>query len=288
MAYKKHTLKYVFNSASGTTLDGTNDTMTVTDMRSICRVTFVAGIGGTQAEVTLYGLSMSTISILSAKGIGAVTSAKVQIQMKIYADDTMIFNGMIYSAYANMNSVPEAGLVISALCGLDISRTASKDFSLKGKASAEEILKSLCTPYGYSVTAYGIDGYYGENPHFTGSPLEQIRQLCYSFKFDFAIQGTEVSVWPHVDGKTSSTIAVVSPENGLIGYPVFTPNGITYQTTFSPLLAIGFRVRISTSIPNMSGQYMNNVVEHYLSSWTKDGPWLTLCQASLIQSEEAS
>ena len=289
MSYEKHTLTYVFDAASGSTLGDTGQTtMTISDVRSLCHVSVMAGIGGTQAEVKIYGLGPDTTSMISAKGIGQVTNTTLQINMKIYADGTEIFNGMIYSAYANMNEAPEVGLIISAMCGLDIARKSTKDFSLKGKASAKDILNSLCTPFGYTVNTFGIDGYNGENSHFTGSPIEQIRQLCNSFNFSYVIEGKVITVWPNKSGIEKNVIATVSPTNGLIGYPVFTMNGISFQTTFTPLLAIGYKVQLKTSMPNMSGQYMNNVVEHFLSSWTKDGPWITMCQASLIKAEASN
>ena len=279
--YNLKVLKFEFDAGSGSFDSSGNTKLTISDVKALVKVSYTGNIGGTMADVTLYGLGMDLIAMLSAKGIGASFNALQQVGMNIYANDTLIFSGGIYACYANMNTIPEAALIINAMAGIDLSRKTTKPYSFKGKVSVLEIMKSIATPNNYTIEAFKLDGYFGENSYFVGSPLEQIRQVCSHFDFSMAISGNKISVWKRVDG-INTVKAQVSPENGLIGYPVFTQSGLTYQAQFSPYLAAGQQVSITTSLPNASGTYMNNVVEHYLSSWVKNGPWMSVCQASKV------
>lgn len=279
--YSKKQITFEFDAGNGSFNSSGNTKITISDARAMAKVAFTGNIGGTTADVTIYGLSMELIAMLSAKGIGASFNALQQIGMNIYANETLIFSGGIYACYANMNTIPEAALIINAVAGVDLARATAKPYSFKGTVSAKEIMESIATPNGYTIEAFGLDGWNGTDPYFTGSPLEQIRQVCSHFDFLMAVSGKKISVWKRKDG-INTVIAKVSPENGLIGYPVFTQSGITFQTQFSPYLAAGQQVSLETTLPNASGNYMNNVVEHYISSWMKDGPWITVCQASKI------
>ncbi|MDH0357190.1 hypothetical protein N7387_21285, partial [Morganella sp. GD04133] len=81
-------------------------------------------------------------------------------------------------------------------------------------------------------------------------------------------------------GKLAATRPVVSPENGLIGYPVYTRGGLTIQTQFSPFIVQGEQLRLDTSLPGASGDYDARLVSHYLTSWTKNGAWHTIATIS--------
>lgn len=279
--YQTNSLRFEFQAGKGSFDSAGNTKISISDVKAIADVEYTGNYGGYRADVTIYGLGQDLIAMLSAKGIGPYTNTDLLISMDIYANETLIFSGSIYACYANMNTVPEAGLVINAVAGLDLMRASTKPYSVKGSTPVVDILSSICTPNGYNVETYGISGYSGSNSYFVGSPLEQVRQVCMHFDFQMAISGKTVTVWKRSEG-INTVIAEVSPDNGLIGYPVFTQAGIMYQTTFSPYLAQGQQVKLTTSLPNATGTYLNFAVRHRLSSWIKQGPWISVCQASKI------
>ena len=276
--YSENTLKFDFSSFSGPFDKNGTTGISIANAKALANVDFNGVIGGSQADVTIYGLSSDLMATLSARGIGAATNLNVNIGLDIYANDTLIFSGMIYSCYANMNSMPEPGLVINAYAGLDIQYKSTKPYTYDGTTSALSVIQAIASPFGYSVVSNGIDGYQATNTHLEGSPLQQIRELCMHFGFLMKVVGKEVHVYGD-SGSGSGVVAQVGPNNGLIGYPVFTQGGIMYQAKFSPYLAAYEKVKLTTSLPNASGTYMNNVVMHRLSSRMPDGPWMSLCQA---------
>lgn len=280
--YSNKSLRFEFENYSGAFDDKGNTKLSLSNVKAMCKISFMGNIGGFQAEATIYGLGIDLTAAISAKGIGPYTNQLAHIGMDIYADETLVFSGQIFSAYANMNSVPDVGLIVSAVAGGDIMRATAKPFSIEGSQPYKDILSSLCKANGYNFIPVGIDGIVGGNVSLFGSPMEQIRYACEAARLSVAVNGKTVTVWKP-GTKVDDVIPEVSPERGLIGYPVFTPSGLTFQTQFSTYLSQGRYVKLTTSLPHASGIYQMFAVDHFLSAWVKDGPWLSIVQAIKVQ-----
>lgn len=280
--YKQRNLKFEFTAEPGILDDKNNTTLVVENCKAQAQISMGTNVSGNMADVKIYGLSAELISSLSAKGVGAYNKGSIKIGMNILADDEMVFSGGIYACYADMNEMPEVGLVINAMAGLDLMRASTKPFTLKGYADYSDIINSICIANGYTYEGFNVTG--GQtNGYYEGSPLEQIRALCLNARLRFAVNSRKVTVWPidldekgNID-RSKELAAQVSPEHGLIGYPVYSPAGLTIQAEFSTYIFSGGLIDLTTTLPNASGRYIANVVTHYLSSWIKGGPWYTVC-----------
>jgi len=279
--YSEKTLRFEFENYTGAFDEAGNTSLSISNCKAMCKVSYMGNTGGFQTEVTLYGLGMDLIAALSAKGIGPYTDQLQRIGMTVFANDTEVFSGQIFSCYANMNAVPDSSLVISAVAGLELSRRAAKPFSLEGSQPYTDILKAICQSNGYNFRGVGIDGIVTTNPYFAGSVMDQVRFACNSAGLAFSVNGKNVIAWKQ-GTQTDTLIPLVSKEYGLVGYPVFTPSGITFQAQFSTYLAQGRYVKLETILPHATGTYQLFAVDHYLSSWVKDGPWLTIAQGTKI------
>lgn len=237
---------------------------------------------GTQAEIVLYGLSKELMAMLSSKGTNIWTQDYEKIHVTVYANEVQIFSGFIVSSYPNMNAIPEVPLIITAQVAFDLQIKPSSPFSAPGTVKLKDVLSAICSANDYKLNAININGITASNIHLVGSPMEQIRAACSAANLSVNIQNNVVSVWD-TKGKIDDVIPEVSPENGLIGYPVPNQFGITFQTQFSSLLSQGRNVKLTTSVPNLTGIYNLYLVEHMLSSWMENGPWHSVCQATRVQ-----
>ena len=275
--YSKKELRYEFTLSKGTFDKEGNTKLSLGNIKSSFRVGAYGDYGGTQAEITIFGLSADRLATLSGKGIGVYTVNAGDTNIDVYVGNTKIYSGGIYASYANMNGQPETALVMNAVAGLNLKTSSSAAFSLPGAVDVYNILAAICKAYGYGFKAPMVNAPVAQNPHFSGSPLEQIRDICGSYHLKYQVNDNVLTVWPEKEA-IDSQVPLVSAENGLIGYPVFTQGGITFQTQYSSLLAQGREIQLDTSLPNASGRYLLTVVEHFLTSWTEGGSWHTVCQ----------
>lgn len=281
--YSKKELRYEFALSNGSFDKKGNDKISIDNVKSSFRVGSYGSYGGVQSEIMIFGLSLDRLAMLSGKGIGVWTPAQ-DTSISVYVGVNKIFSGGIFASYANMNGQPETALIMNAVAGLSLKTSSSSAFSQPGAVPVSTMLGAICNIFGFKLNAYGIDGVIAQNPNFAGSPMDQIRDICLAHGLRYQIFDNVVTVWPE-KSVVDDVVPLVSSESGLIGYPVFSQNGITFQTQFSTLLSQGRVIELVTSLPNASGRYLLNVVEHFLSSWTEGGSWHTVCQASRMMQE---
>ncbi|WON77018.1 hypothetical protein [Serratia sp. UGAL515B_01] len=275
--YSKKNIKYVFtNTRKSFDAEGSNK-LEVSNAKSSCRIDVAGMEGGVRAEIVLYGLGYDLLAKLSADGVGVFFDTET-VNVEVFADNNKVFAGNIYASFANLNDLPDSSLILSAASGGDLQDKPSAAFSRPGAVPVFDILESICRANGYGLIGRGIKGIIHNNPHFDGCALDQIRGICKAHELLFNIYDNTVFVWTE-KGTIDDVVPLVSPEHGLIGYPVFSQYGITFQTQFSTLLVQGRAIELQTSLPHGSGRYKLANVQHFLSSWTEGGRWHSVCMA---------
>lgn len=279
MTYKKRTLKFEFTLKDGAFDESGNNILTIDNIKAEIEIGAYGGITGTTLEARVYGLSIENMALLSYKGI-QLNGAK-QNMMKVWADDRPVFFGSITNCFADLNQMPDAPLIISAFStGFDQSITAAP-FSKEGVASVNEIITTIAASIGYSVVNNGVLAKL-ENPYFEGNPISQIQQCAHAAGIEIDFRLGAIYIWPQ-GGSIDDTIPLISPQHGLIGYPIFSNYGINFQCQYSDLILRGRKVQLETSLPNGSGVYTVQSAVHHLSTWTEGGPWSTIVWASIGQ-----
>lgn len=279
MTYKKRTLKFEFTLKDGAFDESGNNILTIDNIKAEIEIGAYGGITGTTLEARVYGLGIDNMALLSYKGI-QLNGAK-QNMMKVWADDRPVFFGSITNCFADLNQMPDAPLIISAFStGFDQSIIATP-FSKEGVASVNEIITTIASNIGYTVVNNGVLAKL-ENPYFEGNPIAQIQQCAHAAGIEIDFRLGAIYIWPQ-GGSIDDTIPLISPQHGLIGYPVFSNYGINFQCQYSDLILRGRKIQLETSLPNGSGVYTVQSAVHHLSTWTEGGPWSTIVWASIGQ-----
>ena len=267
MTYKKRTLKFEFTLKDGAFDESGNNILTIDNIKAEIEIGAYGGITGTTLEARVYGLSIDNMALLSYKGI-QLNGAK-QNMMKVWADDRPVFFGSITNCFADLNQMPDAPLIISAFStGFDQSITAAP-FTKEGVASVNEIITTIAASIGYTVVNNGVLEKL-ENPYFEGNPIAQIQQCAHAAGIEIDFRLGAIYIWPQ-GGSVDDTIPLISPQHGLIGYPVFSNYGINFQCQYSDLILRGRKVQLETTLPNGSGVYTVQSAVHHLSTWTSIG-----------------
>ncbi|MBJ9866260.1 hypothetical protein [Citrobacter amalonaticus] len=282
--YNQRSLRFEFTNETSSFDEKGNNTISISEVRSTVSFQSAGNLFGTQVNVSLLGLSMELLASLSSKAMGLFGSDTERISMKIYVGDTAIFVGYMTSSIANMNTAPNSALMITATANADLQNKPSPPFSFNGATPVTSVITAICKAAGYSPYITGLDGIVATNPHYEGSIFNQLEKLCDDFEIAMSVASPTITFWPQNE-KKDDVMPLISPEYGLIGYPIFSNGGVMFQTQFSTLLTTGRNVRLITSLPHASGTYKLTSVSHELSSWMPDGPWHSVCIANRILNE---
>lgn len=294
MAYKQRSIRLEVINTNSTFDESGNNTISISNAK--VHVSLQASVGlraGTTANVNIAGLGLELIALLSFKAQGNYSEAiPGHLQLKVYVpDDTgqeigsgsrqsevELFSGYMNTAIANMNATPDPVLTITATGNTDLQHTSAPPYSHRGSTPVADIITAICDSVGYTAKLVGLDGKVLVDPHFEGDVYEQLMQVCKVSGLQLDVTPPTITVWP--EGTTKDDIVpLVSPEHGMIGYPIFSNGGIMFQTQFSSLLAVGRLVKIQTSLPHASGIYSMTSVQHELSTWDTGGVWNSIVTA---------
>lgn len=282
--YNQRSLRFEFTNETSSFDEKGNNTISISDVRSTVSFQSAGNLFGTQVNVSLFGLSMELLASLSSKAMGLFGSDTERISMKIYVVDTAIFVGYMTSSIANMNTAPNSALMITATANADLQNKPSPPFSFNGATPVTSVITAICKAAGYSPYITGLDGIVATNPHYEGSIFNQLEALCDDFEIAMSVASPTITFWPQNE-KKDDVMPLITPEYGLIGYPIFSNGGVMFQTQFSTLLTTGRNIKLVTSLPHASGTYKLTSVSHELSSWMPDGPWHSVCIANRILNE---
>lgn len=282
---------------NGDTFDGSNDTITLTGLR--VQATILSYEGGTtpavaQAQMRISGMRGDDMAKLSTLGFESGTYIKNLITVTA-GDDVngmaQVFSGGITNATVDYNSQPDVGVDIIAFAGYWEKIKSVAGRSIKGTVDVADALSAICATAGLTLINNGVTAKLS-NHASSGTAMDQIADICYSAGIPWRVFGKTVSIWPK-GGSADSTIIDMSPKNGMVGYPMYTAQGVDTVSVFNPAIEVGRRMKVSTSIPNLNpnaqrsfinktaaipgddGTYSIFAVHHDLESETPGGKWFT-------------
>ncbi|MDC9591040.1 hypothetical protein PSI23_17545 [Xenorhabdus sp. XENO-10] len=273
MTYKQRKIKVEFKLVDGKTFDDSeNNILTFENMRAYVNIGAYGGMSGTQMTLQIWGLSMQQMAALSYRGFW-IDEAKFN-RMCVWADDQMIFEGFISDAYADYNQLPDVPLTITASMSFGLRLKEVEPFSAEGNVDIVDIITAMARKADLKVENHGVKGVFMPNPHFTGNVVHQIQQAASALNIETDFTVDRVIIWR--SGKQrEEPLLFTSPKNGLVGYPIFTKEGLMATTIFCNDLFLGRRIQIETDLPNASGVYEVTKAEHHLTSWVEGGQWHT-------------
>lgn len=289
----------------GDTFDGSNDSLQLDNLRCSCVVQGTQG-GTTsyqsQLQLRLFGMLPDDMAKLSTLGLTAGLYAKSLIA--VYAGDdingmSQIFTGSIYSAYVDYNAMPDVGVEITAAATAQLQHAPIAATSYRGSMNVAQMLLAIANQAGMSFTNAGVEAVLA-NHAVGGSAERQIADICQAALVNYDLSNNTLTIWPQ-GGSRDDQVISVSPQTGLVGYPMYSAQGIDIKTEFNPNILLGRQVNVESSIPKpgpnaplnpagsptigASGTFFVYDVVHDLSSELPGGPWFTLTKLGTVNTQ---
>lgn len=284
MTYKKRSLKFEF-TLTDQVFDGTqgpskDNVLTLQNAKAVVEYNGYGGSALTTLSCQVYGLNLSSMAKLSYAG--NLRGKTKNNYLKVWAQDELIFAGTITFATTDFNEAPDAPLVIEAhAVGAERSLPAVP-FSREGAIDVIDAIRSIANPLSIMVSVLEDIKFPLSNPYAVGDPISQIIQLAKMANLNIDCSTGIVRIWTR-KGSWSDVVPFVSKDNGLIGYPTWTRDGLYLTTMFSSNLIAPRKMKLETELPGASGMYVINTVKHVLSSWVEGGPWFSFVVANQIE-----
>lgn len=281
MSYKERNIKFqftltdqVFDGSQGPSKD---NILTIENARAIVEYNGYGGAALTTVSCRVYGLNLSNMAKLSYAG--NLRGPTKNNYIKIWAQDELIFTGTITFATTDFNEAPDAPLILEAHAIAAERSLPSMPFSVKGEVDVIDAIRSIADPLGIMVSTLEDVKFTLYNPYVVGDPVSQIISLAKSANLNIDCSIGIIRLWK-MKGSWNDIVPYVSKNNGLIGYPAWTRDGLYITTMFSSNLIAPRQMKLDTDLPGASGIYTINTVKHVISSWIEGGPWFSFVIAN--------
>jgi hypothetical protein len=172
-----------------------------------------------------------------------------------------------YSTY------PDISLEITAYCGYENAITITKTTSITAGYPVVSAVGDLAKVMGYQlINNYNLTAKCPQIELY-GTNFEKLLQLETATNTNIVVMDGYIGVAPK--NKPVFDVPVeINAGTGLIGYPTFTSEGISFKTLFNPLLRNSGLAKLKTIVPRASGTWYVSSLYTKLST-LDNGVWET-------------
>lgn len=251
-------------------------------LRSSVRIFNAGAWEGCHAEIKIWGLTQALMNQLATLGLAFNILPKNTIT--VMAGDavsgmTTVFQGTIYAAYGDYEKQPDVPMVFVAMSGGGAVVAPAATTTVPLGQSIPQIMQTLAGKMGFNFENNGVTGTI-DDEYLEGTLYDQARTVAEHGRFSLGLIGTTLSIWPQGGSALSlTTVPVISPTTGMIGYPAFTQQGIIVKTVYNKNAVYGGQISLQSSLQaqglSISGTYTINKIDHALDSIVRNGQWMS-------------
>jgi hypothetical protein len=267
--------------------DGSN-TFEISGIRASASIEKTGGVDMTWLSLRAFGLPLEVMNKLTLLGKPLVENRHNTITVSAGDDDSglaVVFVGVISEAWIDPTNAPQVAFIVSAFSGLIEASKPVPPVSYKGTVDAALVVASIAQQTGLGFENSGVNVQIAD-PYLSGTSLQQLQKIARAGDFNCVIDDGTVAIWP-MDGVRAGQELLISPDTGLIGYPMRTENGVELQLLFNPSVIFGAKIKVESSLTPANGQWTIFRVSHELEAETPQGKWFTTLECSTFGHEVA-
>jgi hypothetical protein len=110
------------------------------------------------------------------------------------------------------------------------------------------------------------------NIYLSGSARMQALTLAQHAGIEHLIDKGTLAIWKPGQGRQSSSL-MISPQTGMVGYPMFNQANVVVRTLFNPAINYGGLMQIQSDLTPACGTWAINYVDLELDSMVPHGRW---------------
>lgn len=244
-------------------------------LRISAEINFGNGMPAPSARLRIYGLPAETMNKLIRQKYR--DAKKLRDDIMVEAGDQgedlmMVFKGGIVEAYPDYAEAPNVSLIIEAQTAVLEAMTPSDAESYEGTHDVINIMGNVCKRIGYTLEDNGVKQPL-ENVYLCNTDISKIKWLAEAANLDLYVESGNIAVTRKGEPRKLK-IPVISPDSGMIGYPVPTSVGVQFKCFYDPIVRFGGIVRVKDSIvERCNGDWITYGVRVTLETETEGGRW---------------
>lgn len=279
MSFTEKKITVQFNLANGSFGSGKNNTATVTGLRCSANIDATGGVSSNTMRLAVYGLPLSLMNQLST--VGTQANARYFNNVTVEAGDdesgmTLVFGGTIFSAFVDAQGMPQVAFRVEAAPGPFQAVKPVPALSIKGSADAGGMMGNLAKQMGFAFENNGVQVKLS-NPYFGGTAWTQAMAIARHGNFDLIYEPNKMVISPRGQPRQGDAI-LISPETGLVGYPMFNQNIVIVRCLFNPAVKQLSLVEVKSDLTPANGKWQVKSIFYELESQTPNGKWFQVLE----------
>ena len=271
-----------------------DNVLQLTNLRMSCTVVGGGYPAWPSATIKVYGMAPADMNALAVQVVDYGKTGYLPNTVLVEANGgqgwSAVFAGNIVTAAPDYTSVPEVPLVVTSMWGVYDAVSPASVTSFPTSTALSTVLSVIIGKMGQKFINGGVAGVTSGASYFPQSLTEQLRAVCKHYNLDPtpSADNTSVTVSPQGDA-VSSAPSVLSPQAGLVSYPIPQANGLlSVRAVYKPLYALktpitieGCDVQIdnngspTTLNASANGDWFVCSITNTLEALTQNGAWFS-------------
>jgi hypothetical protein len=276
MTFVKRRIDVTISLAEGQFGETQGPDVTLSGLRAKASIVTYNGDAQGQMQLRVNGLPLSMINQLTT--VGPIMQQRRDNRILVAAGNdggamSTVYQGTFASAFGEFQSAPDVAFNITALSASLQAVKPVNAISFRGPTDAATVIQGIAQTMGFAFENNGVTAQLS-SPYFSGTAYEQLKSCARAANIYFTVDRGTVAIWPKTAARTGDPIPI-SPATGMVGYPVFSGNGIGLTTEFNPDLKLGGQVNVNSSITVANGIWNVFSIVHELESEMPGGAWFS-------------
>lgn len=286
MTFSKRHLSFKFELGEGSFGEDGSNTFEMSGVRASATIEKNGLVDNATANLKIYGLPLSVMNKLTLLGKPLIDGRHNTVTVSAGDDDSgasVVFVGTIQEAWVDGRNAPQVAFVVTAFSGIVPAMKPVPPVSYKGTVDVALVVSGIAQQAGYLFENSGVTAQIAD-PYLSGTALQQLQKITRAADVNCTIEPTApptIAIWPKDKARQSESL-LISPETGLIGYPMRTENGIELQTLFNPSIVFGGLIEVQSSLTPANGSWSVFRVAHDLEAETPGGKWFTTLECNIL------
>ena len=275
MSFTQKFIEVDFDLAQGSFQGGGGGNKhTVRGLRALTTIVKAGGVSLGAAQIAIYGLPLSVMNQLSTYGMTLTLTGRNSVTIRAGEDLsslTTVFTGTISSASMDGQGQPNVAFQVDAFVGAYENSKPVEPTSMPGSQDVGTLMGKIAQKAGLQFENNGIDAKV-MNPYLPGTAIQQMHALAEMARIERVVDCGTLAIWKP-GGSRQGGSTLISPQTGLVSYPIFDSQGVIIRTLFQPSLTFGSKIEIQSEMTPACGTWIVHKLSYNLSCMTPKGPW---------------